>query len=111
MDLNQVVQAIEIVHSHTSAPDLRKQAQDFVESVKADAAQCLNVSTQILASAVAGNTSQSDVVTHFGLHCLEHVVLVGWNSLNDEQKQHLKQRALEMLSQSSRYITEQKVPV
>lgn len=94
--LSRIHQALEVVHSPFSSNDSRRDAQTFLEEVKAYAEAPLQGYT------LAADKSQSPVVRHYALSLLEHSIRHKWASYTPDQAAALRGWVLELCQAVSR---------
>lgn len=82
--LSRIHEALDIVHSPYSANQSRREAQSFLESVKALAEAPQHGFTLAL------DKSRAPVLRHYGLSLLEHAVKHMWSEYSPEQAQYLR---------------------
>ncbi|KAJ5111277.1 hypothetical protein N7532_001812 [Penicillium argentinense] len=68
MSLEELIRALEVIHSPTSTNELRKEALTFVESFKDDAGAARN------GFLLASRTDNAPVVRYFGLTLMDHAL-------------------------------------
>ena len=94
--LSRIHQALEVVHSPFSSNDSRRDAQTFLEEVKAYAEAPMQGYT------LAADKSQSPVVRHYALSLLEHSIRHKWASYTPDQATALRGWVLELCQAVSR---------
>lgn len=88
--LSKIHQALEVVHSPFSSNDSRREAQTFLEEVKAYAEAPLQGYT------LASEKAQSPVVRHYALSLLEHSIKHKWSSYTPDEAAALRGWVLEL---------------
>lgn len=86
----KIHQALEVVHSPFSSNEARRDAQDFLEQVKAYPEAPLQGYT------LASDKSQSPVVRHYALSLLEHAIRHRWASYGPDEAAALRGWVLEL---------------
>jgi hypothetical protein len=95
MDTATVVAALNVLHGEMSTNESRRQAQQYVEQVKAQPQTCLTISLAILhMDPSAFPPAQLATARHFALHALQHLIAAKWNQTSEEEKQYIKQQAI-----------------
>ncbi|KAK3523336.1 hypothetical protein QTP86_029488 [Hemibagrus guttatus] len=86
-----------------SAPYVRYEAiwDTFCEEFKEKCPYCIPCGLQL------ADKSQTAVVRHFGLQILEHVIKFQWNNMPQQEKVHLKDCTMEMLTNGTYPILEE----
>ncbi|KEZ43591.1 hypothetical protein SAPIO_CDS4518 [Scedosporium apiospermum] len=92
----KIHQALEVIHSPFSSNDARRDAQNFLEQVKAYAEAPLQGYT------LASDKSQSPVVRHYALSLLEHAIRHKWASYGPDEATALRGWVLELCRGVSR---------
>ena len=92
----KIHQALEVVHSPFSSNNARREAQDFLEQVKAYPEAPLQGYT------LASDKSQSPVVRHYALSLLEHAIKHKWASYGPQEAAALRGWVLELCRAVSR---------
>ena len=86
----RLLQALAAVHSDSSSQPQRVAGQRLCEQFKADSppAQLLSAATSLLSKTGASIPASltADVVHHFGLHLLDHLLASHWSSLDPTQQ-------------------------
>lgn len=88
--LSEIHQALQIVHSPTSANEARRNAQSFLEKVK-DTPEAPLHGYQL-----ASDQSQEAVVRHYALSLLEHAIRYQWASYTQDQAGALRGWVIEL---------------
>lgn len=68
VESSKILQALEIVHNSSTKNEVRKQASDYLESLK------LNDAAASYGALLGANISQPPLVRHFGLSLIEHTI-------------------------------------
>ena len=101
----QLLQALADVHSDSSSQRQRVAGQRVCEQFKSDSspAQLLSAATALLAvsAATAPPALTDDVVHHFGLHLLDHILASHWPSLSPTQQSDVQRFVLSFLASLS----------
>jgi hypothetical protein len=107
MDAQTVVAALNVLHGEMSTNESRRQAQQYVEQVKAQPQTCLAISLAILhmdPSSIPPN--QLATARHFALHALQHLIAANWNQSSDDEacrmRAYIKEQAIGIAENVSR---------
>ncbi|KAI4880521.1 hypothetical protein NFI96_013341 [Prochilodus magdalenae] len=92
----QLVKAVTVMMDAESNQRYRLEALKFCEEFKEKCPFCVPCGLQL------ADKSQAAVVRHFGLQILEHVIKFQWNSMPQQDKVHLKNCTMELLTKSGR---------
>lgn len=88
--MDNIVRALELIHSPTSTNETRKQASEFLELQKNEESAAQN------GYSLSSQANNSPVVRHFGLSLLEHVVRHNSSGLPADQLAHLRGLILDL---------------
>ncbi|XP_046699270.1 exportin-5 isoform X1 [Silurus meridionalis] len=97
----QLVKAVTVMMDAESNQRYRLEALKFCEEFKEKCPYCIPCGLQL------ADKSQPAVVRHFGLQILEHVIKFQWNNMEQHEKVHLKDCAMEMLTNGTFPILEE----
>ncbi|XP_049328361.1 exportin-5 [Astyanax mexicanus] len=88
----QLIKAVNVMMDPDSSHQYRQEALKFCEDFKEKCPFCVPCALQL------ADKSQTPVVRHFGLQTLEHVIKFQWNNMPQQDKVHLKNCSMELLS-------------
>lgn len=88
--MENIVRALELIHSPTSTNEIRQQASEFLELQKNEKSAAEN------GFSLSSQANNSPVVRHFGLSLLEHVVRHKSSGLPADQFTHLRDLILNL---------------
>lgn len=88
--VEQIRQALQIVHNPLSSNETRKQAEAFLDNAKA------SDSAPYHGFLLASDKSQEPIVRHYALSLLEHKIKFGWADYTDDQRGTIRQWALNL---------------
>ncbi|KAF5895633.1 exportin-5 isoform X2, partial [Clarias magur] len=97
----QLVKAVTVMMDAESSQRYRLEALKFCEEFKEKCPFCIPCGLQL------ADKSQTAVVRHFGLQILEHVIKFQWNNMPQQEKVHLKDCTMEMLTSGTYPILEE----
>lgn len=83
--VEQIKQALQIVHNPQSPHDTRKQAEAFLENAKAD------TEAPYHGYLLASDGTQEPIVRHYALSMLEHKIKFGWVDYRPEDRSMIRQ--------------------
>ena len=102
MNQQQVLQALADVHSESSSSSQRAAGQRVCGQFKSDSspAQLLSAATGLLSMTPANvpPTLTADIVHHFGLHLLDHIIASYWPSLSPTQQADMQRYTLSFVA-------------
>ncbi|XP_075874583.1 exportin-5 [Nelusetta ayraudi] len=98
---DQLVKAVNVTMNAETSQVYRLEALKFCEEFKESSTLCVPCGLQL------ADKAQPAVVRHFGLQILEHVIKFRWNDMQQEEKVHLKECAMQLLSNGTRSILEE----
>ncbi|GAA6098173.1 exportin-5 [Tachysurus ichikawai] len=88
----QLIKAVTVMMDSETNQRYRLEALKFCEEFKEKCPYCIPCGIQL------ADKSQVAVVRHFGLQILEHVIKFQWNDMPQQEKVHLKDCIMEMLT-------------
>lgn len=88
--MENIVRALELIHSPSSTNEIRQQASEFLELQKNEKSAAQN------GFSLSSQANNSPVVRHFGLSLLEHVVRHRSSALPADQFTHLRGLILDL---------------
>jgi exportin-5 len=88
--MENIVHALELIHSPTSTNEIRQQASEFLELQKNEKSAAQN------GYSLSSQANNSPVVRHFGLSLLEHVVRHRSSGLHADEFTHLRGLILDL---------------
>uniref|UniRef100_A0AAR2JCZ8 Importin N-terminal domain-containing protein n=1 Tax=Pygocentrus nattereri TaxID=42514 RepID=A0AAR2JCZ8_PYGNA len=97
----QLVKAVNVMMDAESNQRYRLEALKFFEEFKEKCLFCVPCGLQL------ADKSQTAVVRHFGLQILEHVIKFQWNNMPQQDKVHLKNCTMELLTNGTFPILEE----
>ncbi|XP_072526309.1 exportin-5 [Salminus brasiliensis] len=97
----QLIKAVNVMMDPDSTHRYRQEALKFCEEFKEKCPFCVPCGLQL------ADKSQAAVVRHFGLQILEHVVKFQWNNMPQQDKVHLKNCTMELLTSGTYPILEE----
>ncbi|KAJ9646781.1 karyopherin [Knufia peltigerae] len=83
-DTANVLQALDLIHNPSTKNDIRRQASDYLESLKASS------EAPQFGFTLSTDRSQSPLVRHFGLSLLGHVIRHEGHNLSEDQNVQLR---------------------
>ncbi|XP_036402573.1 exportin-5 [Megalops cyprinoides] len=98
---DQLIKAVNVMMDAESSQRYRLEALKFCEEFKEKCPFCVPCGLQL------AEKSQTAVVRHFGLQILEHVIKFRWNNMPQQEKVHLKNCAMGLLSNGTYPILEE----
>uniref|UniRef100_A0AAR2L1J8 Exportin-5 n=1 Tax=Pygocentrus nattereri TaxID=42514 RepID=A0AAR2L1J8_PYGNA len=101
MSVCQLVKAVNVMMDAESNQRYRLEALKFFEEFKEKCLFCVPCGLQL------ADKSQTAVVRHFGLQILEHVIKFQWNNMPQQDKVHLKNCTMELLTNGTFPILEE----
>ncbi|KAN0014960.1 hypothetical protein ACTFIU_001281 [Dictyostelium citrinum] len=106
--VNQIEQALSLLHDPKSNNKQREESQVFLEEIKARA----NAHSYAIAIIT---TSNNDILKHFALHIIETLVKNKWYESNDQERELIKKEILELMrrisSNEPKFIKEKLVTI
>uniref|UniRef100_A0A3Q0STW4 Exportin-5 n=1 Tax=Amphilophus citrinellus TaxID=61819 RepID=A0A3Q0STW4_AMPCI len=97
----QLVKAVNVIMDAETSQIYRLEALKFCEEFKETSSLCVPCGLQL------ADKTQPAVVRHFGLQILEHVIKFRWNNMQQQEKVHLKDCAMQLLSNGTHSILEE----
>ncbi|TSP25427.1 Exportin-5 [Bagarius yarrelli] len=97
----QLIKAVTVMMDAESNQRYRLEALKFCEEFKEKCPYCIPCGLQL------ADKSQAAVVRHFGLQILEHVIKFQWNDMPQEEKVHMKEWTMKMLTSGTHPILEE----
>ncbi|XP_027030360.1 exportin-5 [Tachysurus fulvidraco] len=97
----QLIKAVTVMMDSETNQRYRLEALKFCEEFKEKCPFCIPCGIQL------ADKSQAAVVRHFGLQILEHVIKFQWNDMPQQDKVHLKDCIMEMLTNGTYPILEE----
>ncbi|XP_030604531.1 exportin-5 [Archocentrus centrarchus] len=97
----QLVKAVNVIMDAETSQIYRLEALKFCEEFKETSSLCVPCGLQL------ADKTQAAVVRHFGLQILEHVIKFRWNNMQQQEKVHLKDCAMQLLSNGTHSILEE----
>ncbi|XP_042358409.1 exportin-5 [Plectropomus leopardus] len=98
---DQLIKAVNVMMDAETGQIYRLEALKFCEEFKETSSFCVPCGLQL------ADKAQPAVVRHFGLQILEHVIKFRWNNMQQQEKVHLKECAMQLLSNGTRAILEE----
>lgn len=98
---DQLVKAVNVMMDAETSQIYRLEALKFCEEFKETSSFCVPCGLQL------ADKAQPAVVRHFGLQILEHVIKFRWNNMQQQEKVHLKECAMQLLSNGTHSILEE----
>uniref|UniRef100_A0A672G2Y2 Exportin-5 n=1 Tax=Salarias fasciatus TaxID=181472 RepID=A0A672G2Y2_SALFA len=98
---DQLMKAVNVMMDAESSQIYRLEALKFCEEFKESNSLCVPCGLQL------ANKAQPAVVRHFGLQVLEHVIKFRWNNMQQQEKLHLKECAMQLLLDGTHSILEE----
>ncbi|XP_041920713.1 exportin-5 [Alosa sapidissima] len=92
---DQLIKAVNVMMDPESSQRYRLEALKFCEEFKEKCPFCVQCGLQL------SDRTQNPVIRHFGLQILEHVIKFRWNNMSPQEKVHLKNCAMELLSKGT----------
>ncbi|EGC39753.1 hypothetical protein DICPUDRAFT_147419 [Dictyostelium purpureum] len=106
--VNQIEQALSLLHGTTSTNQQREESQKFLEEVK-------NRPNAHSYAIVIISSSNNNIVKHYALHIIETLVKTRWYEATDQEREIIKKEILEMMSrisaQEQKFIKEKLVTI
>ncbi|XP_030627433.1 exportin-5 [Chanos chanos] len=100
-----LIKAVNVMMDAESSQRYRLEALKFCEEFKEKCPYCVPCGLQL------AEKSQPAVVRHFGLQILEHVIKFQWNEMPQQEKIHLKNCAMGLLSNGTHPILEEETHI
>uniref|UniRef100_A0A3B5K6M5 Exportin 5 n=1 Tax=Takifugu rubripes TaxID=31033 RepID=A0A3B5K6M5_TAKRU len=97
----QLMAAVNVTMDPETSHIYRLEALKFCEEFKENNSLCVPCGLQL------ADKAQPAVVRHFGLQILEHVIKFRWNDMQQQEKVHLKECAMQLLSNGTLSILEE----
>uniref|UniRef100_A0A7N8YE89 Exportin 5 n=1 Tax=Mastacembelus armatus TaxID=205130 RepID=A0A7N8YE89_9TELE len=97
----QLIKAVNVIMDAETSQMFRLEALKFCEEFKETNSLCVPCGIQL------ADKAQPAVVRHFGLQILEHVIKFRWNNMQQQEKVHLKECAMQLLSNGTHPILEE----
>uniref|UniRef100_A0AAY4D9F0 Importin N-terminal domain-containing protein n=1 Tax=Denticeps clupeoides TaxID=299321 RepID=A0AAY4D9F0_9TELE len=98
---DQLIKAVNVMMDAESSQRYRLEALKFCEEFKEKCPFCVQCGLQL------SEKVHSPVIRHFGLQILEHVIKFRWNNMSQQEKVHLKNCAMGLLSNGTTSILEE----
>ncbi|XP_010887303.2 exportin-5 isoform X1 [Esox lucius] len=98
---DQLIKAVNVMMDAESSQIYRLEALKFCEEFKEKCPFSVQCGLRL------ADKAQTAVVRHFGLQILEHVVKFNWNNMPQQEKVHLKNCAMDLLSTGTYPILEE----
>ncbi|XP_039995576.1 exportin-5 isoform X2 [Xiphias gladius] len=98
---DQLIKAVNVMMDAETSQIYRLEALKFCEEFKETNFFCVPCGLQL------ADKAQPAVVRHFGLQILEHVIKFRWNNMQQQEKVHLKECAMQLLSNGTHSILEE----
>ncbi|RVX75416.1 hypothetical protein B0A52_00769 [Exophiala mesophila] len=89
-ETSSILQALEVIHNPTTHNDVRRQASDYLERLKA------SPDASHYGFILSTDRSQAPLVQHFGLSLLSHVIHHEIHNLSEEQSNQLRGCVLDL---------------
>ncbi|KAL0964642.1 hypothetical protein UPYG_G00326920 [Umbra pygmaea] len=102
---DQLIKAVNVMMDAESSQIYRLEALKFCEEFKEKCPFCVPCGLQL------ADKAQTAVVRHFGLQILEHVIKFNWNNMPQQEKVHLKDCAMGLLSTGTYSILEEETHI
>eukprot|EP01080_Neovahlkampfia_damariscottae_P002186 gene2186-2050_t len=99
--LQQLTQAIVVIHNPSTSSEYRAQAQNFVDEFKVKGTNIGSYALELL------NNDKEDIFRHFGLQLLQHIVKNQWKDLDNSQKENFYATLLNYCSKGVREMTKE----
>ncbi|XP_070696536.1 exportin-5 [Pempheris klunzingeri] len=97
----QLTKAVNVMMDAETRQIYRLEALKFCEEFKETSSFCVPCGLQL------ADKAQPAVVRHFGLQILEHVIKFRWNNMQQQEKVHLKECAMQLLCNGTHSILEE----
>uniref|UniRef100_A0AAX7UMB4 Importin N-terminal domain-containing protein n=1 Tax=Astatotilapia calliptera TaxID=8154 RepID=A0AAX7UMB4_ASTCA len=98
---DQLVKAVNVIMDAETSQIYRLEALKFCEEFKETSSLCVPCGLQL------ADKAQPAVVRHFGLQILEHIIKFRWNDMQQQEKVHLKECAMQLLSNGTHSILDE----
>uniref|UniRef100_A0A669F2I5 Exportin-5 n=1 Tax=Oreochromis niloticus TaxID=8128 RepID=A0A669F2I5_ORENI len=98
---DQLVKAVNVIMDAETSQIYRLEALKFCEEFKETSSLCVPCGLQL------ADKAQPAVVRHFGLQILEHIIKFRWNDMQQQEKVHLKESAMQLLSNGTHSILDE----
>nr|XP_020458731.1 exportin-5 [Monopterus albus] len=98
---DQLIKAVNVIMDAETSQILRLEALKFCEEFKETNSFCVPCGVQL------ADKAQPAIVRHFGLQILEHVIKFRWNNMQPQEKIHLKEWAMQLLSNGTHSVLEE----
>lgn len=98
---DELMKAVNVMMDAETSQIYRLEALKFFEDFKESNSLCVPCGLQL------ANKAQPAVVRHFGLQILEHVIKFRWNNMQQQEKVHLKECAMQLLLDGTHSILEE----
>uniref|UniRef100_H3CTC2 Exportin-5 n=1 Tax=Tetraodon nigroviridis TaxID=99883 RepID=H3CTC2_TETNG len=98
---DQLIKAVNVTMDPETSHIYRLEALKFCEEFKENNSLCLPCGLRL------ADKAQPAVVRHFGLQILEHVIKFRWNDMQQQDKAHLKECAMQLLLNGTLSILEE----
>ena len=95
----QIIAALHALHGPTSNESIRQQANIYLDSFKSAQPPQLQLINQLIIFQYINNeyTIDINIIRHYGLLCVETIIIQQWNKLNDNDKLFLKKQSIDLL--------------
>ncbi|XP_034040717.1 exportin-5 isoform X2 [Thalassophryne amazonica] len=97
----QLVKAVNVMMDAETSEIYRLEALKFFEEFKERSSLCVPCGLRL------AEKSHPAIVRHFGLQILEHVIKFRWNNMQQQEKVHLKDCTMDLLSTGTYSIVEE----
>ncbi|KAM9365594.1 exportin-5 isoform 1-T2 [Pholidichthys leucotaenia] len=97
----QLVKAVHVMMDAETSQSYRVEALKFCEDFKETSALCVPCGFELV------DKKRAPLVRHFGLQILEHVIKFRWNKMQQQEKVHLKEWSMQLLSNGTHSILDE----